>query len=350
MNPAEPRTAPTTTLTRRRLLAAGATAALATACGVPDSGGSTTGLKAATYLTPAYKDLFPSFGILLDGIKKASGGKVTFQLFHSESLLDADQLIPGLLQGVTDLGFQTSSYISTTYKVLGAYELPFVSEGVEAQQRALRPDGELYKVFNEELGKKGLRVIGSMPTSFETIWTVDKPIRKPEDIKGMRIRTAGHVEGETVRALGGSPVSMSSAELFQALERGTIDGMISYLGTIFSRDLQQVIRYATMGRFGSYSLDAYVRKRWYDQLDDAGKQALLTAGKEYLEKGTANQIKVHKEQYEPALDKAGIEVIEPKGAELAAFEDALKPVEQRWRNQLGDPALADKALGLVRNA
>lgn len=350
MSVAEPRTARTSTLTRRRLLTAGATAALATACGVPDSGASNTGLKAATYLTPAYKDIFPSFQVLLDAIKQNSGGKVAYKMFHSEALLDAEQLIPGILQGVADLGFQTSSYISTSYPILGAYELPFLSDEVATQERMLAPDGPLYGLFNQELGKKGLRMLGSISTAYETIWTVDKPIRKPDDIKGMRIRTAGFVEGETVRALGGSPVSMSSAELFQALERGTIDGMISYLGTVISRDLQQVLRHATMGPFGSYSVDAYVRKRWYDELDDALKDALLKSGKTFLERGTASLLKVHEEQYMPAIEKAGIEIFEPEGAELKAFEDALRPVEQRWRARLGDDALADKALGMVRAA
>lgn len=348
MNAAEPRTA-RTDLTRRRLLAVGATAALAAACGVPDSAGSTKGLKAATYLTPAYKDIFPSFQLLLDAIKKNSAGEITFQMFHSESLLDAEQLIPGILQGVADLGFQTSSYISTTYPILGSYELPFHSKDVEAQQRMLAPDGQLYGLFNQELGKKGLRMLGSISTEFESIWTVDKPIREPADLKGMRIRTAGFVEGETVRALGGSPVSMSSAELFQALERGTIDGMISYTGTIISRDLQQVIKYATMGPFGSYSVDAYVRKRWYDDLDDAGRDAVLKAGKTFLEQGTTNLVKVHEEQYLPTIEKAGMEIFEPEGAELKAFQDALRPVEQAWRAKLS-PALADRALGLVRAA
>ncbi len=54
----------------------------------------------------------------------------------------------------------------------------------------------------------------------------------------MRIRVAGEIEGETVKALGAAPVSMGSAEVFEALQRGTIDGMMSYVGTVVSRDLQ----------------------------------------------------------------------------------------------------------------
>lgn len=342
-------------MTRRRFLSLSAMAAAAStvsACGVPDSGGSASSgpLKAATYIPPSYNDLFPAFDMLLDTAKQESGGDLKFQMFHSETLLDADQLVPGLLQGVADLAFQTSSYVSTTYPVLGVYEMPFVNDGVEQTQRALEVGGPLYDLINKELGKKGLRLVGSMPTSVEWVWTVDKPIRRPEDLKGMRMRTAGEVEGETLKAMGASPVSMSSSEVYQALERGTIDGMVSYVGTVISRDLQQVLRYGTMGHFGDYSVDAYVRKEWFDGLDSSAQDAMLAGGREYLDQGTAHQLRVHEEKYLPQIEKAGLELVEPTGADQKAFEQAVGSVYAWWRQKMGAPAVADQALDLVRSA
>jgi TRAP-type C4-dicarboxylate transport system substrate-binding protein len=341
---------PTNGMSRRRFLALSAMAAAVTACGVPESGGTSGTVKAATYIPPSYDDLFPAMNMLIDTAKQESGGDLAFQMFHSETLLDAEQLVPGLLQGVAQLVFTTSSYVSSTYPVLGAVELPFNNDGVEQTLRALEVEGPLYDLFNEELGKKQLHLVSSMPTSVEWIWTMDKPIRKPADMEGLRIRTAGEVEGETVKSLGGSPVSMSSSEVYQALQRGTIDGMISYMGTVISRDLQQVLRYGTMGHFGEYALDAYARKDWYDGLDSKQQDALLAAAKVYQDDGTAHQLKVHEEDYLPAIEKAGIELIEPSTADLKAFEKATGRVQDWWRTQVGDPALAGRALELVRTA
>ena len=337
-------------MSRRGFLTLGALAAAVTACGVPESGSTSGPVKAATYIPPSYDDLFPAMEMLLKTVKQKSGGDLAFQMFHSETLLDAEQLVPGLLQGVAQMVFTTSSYVSSTYPVLGACELPFNNDGVDQTLRALEVGGPLYSLFNEELGKKQLHVVSSMPTSVEWIWTMDKPIRKPADMEGLRIRTAGEVEGQTVKALGGSPVSMSSSEVYQALQRGTIDGMISYLGTVISRDLQQVLRYGTMGHFGAYALDAYARKDWFDGLDSKQKQALLAAARVYQEDGTAHMLKVHEEDYLPAIEKAGIELIEPTPADLKAFMQETSRVERWWQTQVGDPALADRALDLVRTA
>jgi TRAP-type C4-dicarboxylate transport system substrate-binding protein len=337
-------------LSRRRFLSLSAMAAAVTACGVPESGGAAGPEKAATYIPPSYSDLFPPMEMLLKTAKQRSGGDMSFQMFHSETLLEAEQLVPGLLQGVADLVFTTSSYVSSTYPILGAVELPFNNNGVQQTYRALEVGSPLFDLFNAELGKQELRLVGCMPTSVEWIWTMDKPIRKPSDMEGLRIRTAGEVEGQTVSALGGSPVSMSSSEVYQALERGTIDGMISYIGTVISRDLQEIIRYGTMGHFGEYSLDAYSRKDWWGDLGAKGQEAMLAAARVYHQKGTAHQLRVHEQDYLPAIQKAGIELIEPTSAQMRDFQKATSRVHEWWRAQVGDRALADRALRMVRSA
>ncbi|MGH3097001.1 MAG: TRAP transporter substrate-binding protein [Streptosporangiales bacterium] len=338
------------TMGRRRLLALGAMSVALSACGgTGGGGGGGQKLKASTYITPSYDDLFPGMKLLLKNAKKETHGDISFEMFHSGTLLDAEQAVPGLLQGSADLIFQTSSYISSTYPILGVAQLPFLQGDIQQMERALAVDGKLYKLINKQLGAKNLRLLASMPTSLEWLWT-RKPIRSPEDMHGMRIRTAGEVEGETVKALGASPVSMSSAEIYQALQRGTIDGMISYLGTVISRDLQKVLRYGTAARFGDYSVDAYVRKDWFDGLDSSLQDALLAAGRAYNKQGTATQVKVHKQDYLPKVKKAGIKLIEPKGADLQAFEDAVSGVQDWWRKQVGDQKTAERALKAVETA
>jgi TRAP-type C4-dicarboxylate transport system substrate-binding protein len=343
--------APPSAIPRRRFLSLSAMAAAVAACGVPESAGSGGGkVKAATYIPPSYKDLFPPFDMFMNTATQQSDGALKFQMFHSETLLSADQLISGLLQGVADMVFQVSSYVSSSYPILGVYEMPFVNGDISQTERALEPGSPLYGMINQELGKQGLRLIATMLTTEEWIWTMDKPIRKPADMEGLRIRTAGEVEGQTVKALGGSPVSMSSSEVYQALERGTIDGMISYTGTVISRDLQEIIRYGTAGHFGHYGVDAYVRKEWFDGLDSNSQDALMAAGRKYWDDGTAHQHRVIEDSYLPKIKEAGIELYKPTGPDLNAFKQATTGVYDWWRTQVEDPAMADRALNLVQSA
>ena len=339
------------TIGRRAFLSAaglGLAAAGLTGCGPAHPGGSRTS-TVATYIPSSYDDLYPGIEKFNDVATERSRGRLALDLFDSGTLLGAEQLLPGLLSGVADVIFQTSSYVSSTFPVLGAMELPFITQDYPRLRRAIAPGGPQHTLINRTLAAKGVRILGGMPTTFEYLWTVDRPIRTPEDVRGLRLRVAGEIEGETVKALGGAPVSMGSAEVFEALERRTIDGMVSYVGTVISRDLQNIIRYGTVGHFGAYTVDAYCRSDWYAKQDPVVRQALDAAGRALYEDGTATMVKAHTEDYLPKAEAAGVELIEPDPAQLRAFHRAVAPVHARWRRLL-DASVAERAVESIREA
>ena len=330
-------------------------AVLAAGCGGSDGGGGGDAggeaeeleITSATYIPPSYNDLYGGFEIFMEEAESASDGQITFDWYDSGTLLEADQLVPGLTQGVADLIFTTSSYISSTYPILGVYELPFMLDTFEDQREALAFDSELRGFLNEQLAEQNLMSIGTMPTTFQWIWTADKQITSPEDVEGMRIRVAGPLEGRTVEALGGSPVTMSSAEVYEALERGTIDGLISYIGTIPGRSLQEVIKYGAAAPFGAYSVDAYVRADWFEELPEAHQEALLEAGRVYSEQGTEEMVQVHEGEYREAIESAGVEITELDAEQIAVFEEAVAETYDQWKATVKDEATADEALELM---
>ncbi|MQA63139.1 MAG: hypothetical protein GEU86_16980 [Actinophytocola sp.] len=341
---------------RRKLLVLASSLTLfAAACGTADEGGGNGGgdaepleITAATYIPPSYNDLYGGFTKYMETAEEASGGNLTFDWYDSGTLLEADQLVPGLTQGVADMIFTTSSYISSTYPILGVYELPFMLDDFEAQREALAVDGELREFLNGQLKEQNLMSLGTMPTTFQWIWTVDEPVTTPEDLRGLRIRVAGPLEGRTVEALGGSPVTMSSAEVYEALERGTIDGVLSYIGTIPGRNLQEVVKYGTAANFGAYSVDAYVSSDWFEGLPQEHQDALLEAGRTYSEEGTAKMLEVHEGEYRDTIESAGVEIVELDEEQVAAFQEAVEPSYDQWRSSVKDEATADKALELMR--
>lgn len=351
-----------TTLARRRgpAFTLAAAALVVSACGngadeqdgsSGDAGGDVEPLEitAATYIPPSYDDLYHGFEIFMEDAEDTSDGAITFDWYESGTLLEADQLVPGLTQGVANMVFTTSSYISSTYPILGVYELPFVTNEYEDQRAALSYDSDLRTFLNEQLAEQDLMSIGTMPTTYQWIWTADEPITSPEDISGMRIRVAGPLEGRTIEALGGSPVTMSSAEVYEALERGTVDGVLSYIGTIPGRSLQEVVRYGTAAPFGAYSVDAYVRKSWFDGLTGPQQEALMEAGRVYSEEGTDHMVDVHEGEYLKTIEDAGVEILELDEAQTAAFEEAVAETYDQWSESVDDPATAEEALGLIGN-
>jgi TRAP-type C4-dicarboxylate transport system substrate-binding protein len=334
---------------RAFLAAAGLGVAGLAGCARAEAAGTET-VTTATYIPKSYDDLYPGIQTFMDTVAAASGGRLNCDMYNSGALLGAEQLLPGLLLGVADVIFQTSSYVSSSYPILGAMELPFGAEDYPKQRRAIAPDGPLFALVNEQLARQGVRLLGGMPCTFEYIWTVGRPILRPDDVRGLRVRVAGEIEGETVKAMGGAPVFMGSSEVFEALERGTIDGLMSYLGTIVSRDLQEIVRYGTRAHVGAYTLDAYCRTGWYDDQPPELRAALDEAGRALYRDGTEVMVGVHEGDYLKAVLDGGVEIVEPGGAELQAFRTAVEPVYGRWEHLIGDPAVSDRAVALINEA
>ncbi len=338
------------TIGRRAFLtAAGLGVAGLAGCARAEAAGTET-ITTTTYIPQSYDDLYPGIQTFMDTLAGSSGGRLTCDMFDAGSLLGAEQLLPGLLLGVADVMFQTSSYVSSSFPILGAMELPFGAEDYAKQRRAIDPDGPLLALVNRELAEQGVRLLGGMPTTFEYLWTVDRPIRGPEDARGLRIRVAGQVEGETVKALGAAPVFMGSSEVFEALERGTIDGLMSYLGTVVSRDLQEIVRYGTRAHFGAYTVDAYCRSDWYAAQPPELRAALDEAGRTLYRDGTEVMVGVHEGEYLQAVRDGGVELVEPTGPELEAFRTAVAPVYGRWEHLIRDRGVAARAVSLINEA
>lgn len=291
-------------------------------------------LIVADYLPPAYDDYFPATQIFVDQANKIGKGKVKIDLFHSGKLLQAKELIPGLMAGTADIIIHTDSYVTGTSPILGILELPFLYKDEFDYSRKTRIGTPLFNLINQELAKQNLIVLSYCASTPEHIWTVKKPVRGAEDLKGMRIRTAGWVEAEVVKTLGAASTNLPSAELYEALKRGTVDAAICYAGTIPGRTLQETLKYVNKGYFGSYCREPFMRLDKWQALPQDIKDILTAAGKAMEEEGFNTLMKVHKEKYWPLILKAGVKVIEPTPEEVKKFKEALLPVWEWWKKQV----------------
>ncbi len=303
-------------------------------------------MVAAEYLPPSYEDYFPPTQMFIDYVNKHGKGKVQIEFFHSGKLLKARELIPGLMQGTADIIFHTDSYVMGTSPILGILELPFLYRDENEISKKTKIGTPLFNLINQELAKQNLMILGSCPSPPEHIWTMEKPIRTAQDLQGLRVRTAGRVEAESIKALGAASTTLPSAELYEALKRGTVDAALCYAGTIPSRSLQEVLKYVNKGAFGSYSRQPFIRVDRWKALPKEVQDILLAAGKVMEGDGFNLLMKVHKEKYWPLIQKAGIKEIMPTKEETTRFREALMPVWEWWKKQV--PAgVGSKAIELA---
>ena len=106
-------------------------------------------------------------------------------------------------------------------------------------------DGDLGSKLTAEMEKKGVHPLIWADYGYVQFCNNTKKIEKPEDFKGLKIRSYSETSADIIQALGASPTTMSSSEVYMAIKNGTIDGQSSGQTAILSRKIYEVCKYFT---------------------------------------------------------------------------------------------------------
>jgi len=217
-------------------------------------------------------------------VNKRTGGRINVQVFHSETLAKSPDFLNALDTGICDVAhvaipgfpgrFPISEFLIDTPVCFGDPKLiARILDKLVA--------GSLMKEFDAYVPTSYL-FAGSM-----CLFTTKKKVSKLEDLKGLKIRVRGTPSSRLVEGLGATPVTIGSADLYTALERGTIDGIITSITYVEYTKLYEVTRYfIDHGFTGGLRLLAMSRNR-FNSLPLDIQKILMQLGQEtgtrYLE-------------------------------------------------------------------
>jgi len=172
-------------------------------------------------------------------VEKGTNGKVQITTFPGGTLTKAPQCYDGVVKGISDLGFSLFAYTRGRFPVMAAVDLPM---GYPNGKVASRVADDFGKAVNpkELQDVKVLYLHAHGPGLLHT----KKPVRKMEDLKGMKIRATG-LSAKVVEALGGVPVAMSQGGTYEALQKGVVEGTFSPMEVLKGWKQAEVIKYTT---------------------------------------------------------------------------------------------------------
>src|SRR5690625_4518221 len=180
-------------------------------------------LTFSTYLPPTYEYVWKPIEDFVAQIEEESDGRVKINVFHSAQLFDGYDELLALSRGDVDLVNLTTTYPSGTVPELSIFTLPFLFDDVEHLTTTL--DNGLFDLgINEKLQEEhNAVVLGVAPWVPYEFYSRRNPINTSEDIEGLVWASTGAINAEAIQALGGSPTSLASSELYLAFDRGVID-------------------------------------------------------------------------------------------------------------------------------
>ena len=262
-------------------------------------------------------------------VERRSGGKVTFEFFHSESLLKATDILPGVGKGLADMGWAASGYYSALLPLTGGTELPYQVVAPDTKMRALNELYSTFPPFRDEWDAHNVKVVHFSAIG-PTILHSKMSIGSLEDLKGKRIRGMG-MSNKALEMLGAVPVALAAPEMYTALERGTIDGYAGIpFDSISALKFQEVAKYLTDPGLGQFVTPGIVMNRdLYNSLPEDVKKVMEEVNAEYPNQFYQTLV-AQEDTDAPMLRQAGVKFA------------ALSPQEsQRWRSVVV-PALWDK--------
>jgi TRAP-type C4-dicarboxylate transport system substrate-binding protein len=276
-------------------------------------------------------------------LSAATGGALTVKGYHGGELGagPAEQYVRAV-QGVADMVWGLPGYTSSQFPKTMIVELP---NAIPLEMPGYEAFGRVMDDLAAEFpGTKPLAVWTSEPNIFIM---KDREIRAPGDLAGLKIRVAGATMAEVATALGATPVQMPINEVYNALQTGLIDGVITGASTLSDFKLDEVANSYTLGaNIGRGSFYAVMTQAKYDALPDDQKAAIDAVAGMPLSKSAEDAWNATANAALEAARAAGDNtIIELSPEEAQAFADAVAAVTDAYVAGVGGEAVLAKMRG-----
>jgi len=274
-------------------------------------------------------------------VEKRTGGRYKIQTFYSGSLGAERESIEAVQLGTQELTFTSTGPVPNFVPEVKILDVPFLFRDYAHARKAL--DGPIGQDLLSKFDAKGIRALAWGENGFRHMTNSKHAVRKPEDLKGLKMRTMENpVHVQAYKGFGIITTPMAFTEVFTGLQQGTVDGQENPLSVITAAKFDQVQKYLTLTGHVYSPCVFLMNKGVFDKLPEADKKAFLEAAAEGVK---ANRARVDADEKTAVADlrAKGMDVID--SVDKGQFQATLAPVYADFEKQFGKANL-DK----IRNA
>lgn len=265
-----------------------------------------------------------SLKYFLEEVSKETGGKLTFEYHFAGSLVKATDSLTSVSGGLVDIAFVPEGFFETQLYPTFVATLPYTTTSEWVTNKALNEMFKTYEPFQKMCEDQNVVNLGVVAPS-ELSMTSNKKIESLGDLGGVKIRAMGAVNADMSK-LGATPVAMDASEIYEALERKTVDAATGIPITLaVSFKLQEISNYFIFTGYGMYTTSSlYMNKDVYDSLPDAYKQAFDTVYDRFVDEYSSEDwMGGALKDSVKAIEDAGGEIIVLSQEERAKWAEAL---------------------------
>lgn len=310
----------TTTITLAAVLTVAATAA------------SAQELKYANWAAPMHTITASQIDPLAQALDSGTGGGVTLRAYHGGELGAGpqDQFVR-IVQGTADLGWGLPGYTSSQFPLTMMLEAP---GALPLDQPA---HAAFWRAADALQGEFPMtEVIAFWGSEPNILMMRDREIREPGDLAGLKIRVAGAIAAEAVTALGATPVQIPMTQVYNGLQTGLIDGLVSGGSVLSDFKLEEVVGSITTGpNFGRLTFFTVMNKAAHDRLPEDARTTLAEGRAEWSQRAEEAWIATADQGLEAARASDAVVVNDLDADASAAFDDAMAQVTDAYVARVG---------------
>ena len=266
--------------------------------------------------------------------EKYTNGKVKVEVYPNSQLYKDKEEVDALQLGAVQmLAPSLAKFGPLGAREFEVFDLPYILPSKAALRKVT--EGDLGKRLFKKLESKGIVGLGYWDNGFK-VMSANKPLRTPEDFRGlkMRIQSSKVLEAQ-MRALGAIPQVMAFSEVYQALQTGVVDGSENTPSNMYTQKHHEVQKFITLSDHGYIGYAVIANKKFWDGLPGDVRGQLEKAMAEAT--AYANQIsQTENDEALAEIKKSGrSELIELTPEQKAAWRKALEPLYADMASRVG---------------
>ncbi|MGB9043391.1 MAG: TRAP transporter substrate-binding protein [Pseudolabrys sp.] len=260
----------------------------------------------------------------------ATNGRYSVQMYPSMQLGGEKEAIEQAQIGAIAFARVSVGALGPVIDDLNVFNLPYVFRNTTHMQHVI--DGPIGQELLDKVTNSGKGLVGLcwMDAGARNFYNTKKPIKTMADLKGMKVRVMGNpMFVEMANSMGGNGVAMGYDQVFSALQTGVVDGAENNPPSFVFDNHYQVAKYYTVDEHLIVPEMLVFSKKAWDAMSKEDQALLMKFAKEAQQE----ERKLWEVYEQQAMDKAkaaGIQIIQVSDADKKAFQDAVKPVWDKY--------------------
>ncbi|HEY3518832.1 MAG TPA: TRAP transporter substrate-binding protein [Gammaproteobacteria bacterium] len=322
---------------RIRVILLGLALAALAGCGAPEPGAASSSGEPYVIKFPHVVAPATPKGIMAQRFKELAEerfpGRVRVEVYPSAQLMEDTESIEALAFGEVQMIATSVSLFDRLTPKFQVFDLPFLFPDLAAVERfQASPTGRDLLTTLVDDGILGLQFWHNGMKQL----TGPRPLIEPSDARGLKFRVMeSDILQAQIEAIGGSPQKMAFGEVYQALQTGAIDAQENTWSNIYSSKFYEVQPYMTESNHGYIGYLVAVNTDFWKALPEDLRTGLEATLAEVTQWGNARSEAINLEDKQRIVDSGRTELTVLTPQQLAAWQDAMRPVWDEYRDDIG---------------